>query len=42
MAYTADATITNKQSLFICRQKHNAVIGDLGDQIDVLNKAKAK
>ena len=24
------------------RQKHNAVIADLGDQIDQLNKAKSK
>ena len=34
--------LQHEASLAALRQKHNAVIGDLADQIDSLNKAKAK
>ena len=34
--------LQHEASLSALRQKHNAVIGDLADQIDSLNKAKAK
>ena len=34
--------LNHESALANLRQKHNAVIGDLGDQIDTLNKAKAK
>lgn len=35
-------TLQHESSLASLRQKHNSVIADLGDQIDTLNKAKAK
>ena len=35
-------TLQHESALASLRQKHNSVIADLGDQIDVLNKAKAK
>jgi predicted nuclease with TOPRIM domain len=34
--------LQHESSLASLRQKHNGVIADLGDQIDQLNKAKAK
>ena len=36
------SALQHEASLAALRQKHNAVIGDLADQIDTLNKAKAK
>ena len=36
------SALQHEASLAGLRQKHNAVIGDLADQIDTLNKAKAK
>ena len=36
------SALQHEASLASLRQKHNAVIGDLADQIDTLNKAKAK
>ncbi len=35
-------SLQHESSLASLRQKHNGVIADLGDQIDQLNKAKAK
>lgn len=35
-------TLQHESVLASLRQKHNSVISDLGDQIDTLNKAKAK
>ena len=35
-------SLQHESSLASLRQKHNTVIADLGDQIDTLNKAKAK
>lgn len=34
--------LTHESNLASLRQKHNAVIGNLADQIDSLNKMKAK
>ena len=34
--------LQHESTLATLRQKHNGVISDLGDQIDTLNKAKAK
>ena len=36
------AALQHEQVLANLRQKHNAVIADLGDQVDQLNKAKSK
>ena len=35
-------SLQHESSLASLRQKHNTVIADLGDQIDTLNKSKAK
>ena len=37
-----DSTLRHETNLASVRQKHNAIIADLGDQIDSLNKGKAK
>jgi len=37
-----DATLHHETGLASIRQKHNAIIADLGEQIDQLNKGKAK
>ena len=37
-----NGALNHESALANLRQKHNAVIGDLSDQIDALNKAKAK
>jgi len=37
-----DSNLKHETNLAGIRQKHNAIIADLGDQIDQLNKAKAK
>ena len=37
-----ECNITHESTLAILRQKHNTTISELGDQIDGLNKAKAK
>jgi myosin heavy chain 6/7 len=37
-----DATLQHETNLANLRQKHNSLIADLGDQIDQLNKGKAK
>jgi hypothetical protein len=36
------SSLHHETSLATLRQKHNSVIADLADQIDSLNKAKAK
>ncbi len=36
------AALQHETVLASLRQKHNAVIADLGDQVDQLNKAKTK
>ena len=37
-----EGSIAHEGTLAALRQKHNAAIADMGEQIDVLNKAKAK
>lgn len=37
-----DSNIQHESTLAVLRQKHNSAISDLGEQIDVLNKQKAK
>merc|ERR1712079_732638 len=37
-----EANITHESTLAMLRQKHNAAISEMGDQIDSLNKQKAK
>ena len=37
-----DSTLRHETNLASVRQKHNAIIADLGDQINSLNKGKAK
>merc|ERR1719315_229615 len=37
-----DSNLQHETNLASIRQKHNAIIADLGDQIDQLNKGKAK
>jgi hypothetical protein len=37
-----NSSLQHETALATMRQKHNAVIADLAEQIDSLNKAKAK
>ena len=37
-----EANINHESTLATLRQKHNAAIAEMGEQIDVLNKQKAK
>ena len=37
-----EGSISHEGTLAALRQKHNAAIADMGEQIDALNKAKAK
>jgi len=37
-----NSSLQHENALANMRQKHNSVISDLAEQIDVLNKAKAK
>ncbi len=37
-----DANIQHESTLAALRQKHNSAISEMGDQIDTLNKQKAK
>ena len=37
-----ESNITHESTLAMLRQKHNGSIAEMGEQIDTLNKAKAK